>query len=193
VGVLAPTPAVLADGFEGQPFRRPNDIVVDRNGGVYFTDDGNPPEGQPRKPGVFYITPAGRLVKLDDDIEFPNGVMLSPDEKVLYVANSGKGEFIVAFDVGPDGLVSNRRNFARLVARSGADGLAVDAAGRLYVASGGVQVFSQQGQHLGTIPIPRSTQNVAFAGPDKKTLYVVGSGAVYKIAMLAEGFKGRAK
>ena len=192
VAIIEPTRTVLADRFEGEPFRRPNDLVVDRKDGVYFTDDGNPPEGQPPKPGVFYITPAGRLIKLDDEIQGSNGIMLSPDERVLYIA--GRSEFIVAFDVLPDGRVTNKRNFARLQGdRHGADGLAVDAMGRLYVSSGGVQVFSSQGQHLGTIPIPRGTQNVAFAGPGKRTLYVVGNGAVYQIAMLAEGFKGRAK
>jgi gluconolactonase len=80
--------------------------------------------------------------------------------------------------------------------RSGADGLAVDEAGRLYVTSTiGVQVFSPEGRPLGTIPIgnPDGPQNLAFAGPDKKTLYVVGDGAVWKIAMLAQGPKGRAK
>jgi gluconolactonase len=76
----------------------------------------------------------------------------------------------------------------------GADGLAVDAAGRLYAATGvGVQVFSPQGQHLGTIPTPMGAQSIAFAGPDKRTLYVVGRGAVWKVAMLAQGFLGRAK
>jgi len=72
--------------------------------------------------------------------------------------------------------------------------MAIDAAGRLYVtANGGVQVISPQGQHLGTIPTPRQAQNLAFAGPDKKTLYVLGSNAVYKVPMLATGYKGRAK
>ena len=75
---------------------------------------------------------------------------------------------------------------------SGADGLAIDSQGRVYVAaSTGVQVFSPQGQHLGTIPLSRAPQNLAFAGPEKKTLYVVGRGAAYRIAMLAEGFKDR--
>lgn len=206
VGVIAPTRAVLVDAFEGQPLMRPNDLVVDRKDGVYFTDPGaplRPGQTHPRKPAVFYIGPDGRLMKVAEDIGRPNGIQLSPDEKVLYVADS-YGEFLLAFDTQPDSTLRNRRQFARLEGASAtepgtrnaanADGLAVDRLGRLYVATvPGVQVFSPQGEHLGTIRVPVRSQNLAFAGPDRKTLYVVASGAVYKIAMQAEGLKDRAK
>ncbi len=206
VAVLTPTRTVIASMFEGQPFLGPNDLVADRKGGVYFTDPGGyPPPGQflTQIPTVYYIRPDGSVARIADDIARPNGIILSPDEKTLYVANT-LGAFVVAFDVQPDGSVRNQRNFARLAGivmtnrgvRSGADGLAVDEAGRLYVTSTiGVQVFGPDGRHLGTIPIgnPDGPQNLAFAGPDKKTLYVVGDGAVWKIAMLAQGPKGRAK
>jgi gluconolactonase len=207
VGVLSPANTVLADRFEGKSFGRPNDLVVDKRGGVYFTDPGpNVAAGQqpatpPLPPAVYYIPPGGQVLKIADGIARPNGIQLSPDERVLYVANTN-GEHVIAFDLKPDGSAGNRRDFARLEGvektptgvTSGADGLAVDSQGRLYVASRvGVQVFSPQGQHLGTIPIPRPPQNIAFAGADKKTLYVVGRGSAYKIAMQAEGVKGRAK
>ena len=189
---------MLADNFEGQKFGRPNDLVVDSKGGVYFTDDMAPPPG---KNAVYYVNPAGQIIKITDRMGRPNGVQLSPDGKVLYVADPS-GEHVMAFDVQPDGTVRNQREFARLegVARSetgvtsGADGIAVDGAGRLYVSSRiGIQIFSPQGQHLGTIPVSRTIQNLAFAGPDKKTLYLMGSGALYKIEMIAEGYKGRPK
>jgi gluconolactonase len=206
IAALMPTRTVLASAFQGKPFIGPNDLVADRKGGVYFTDPGGyPPPGQflTEIPAVYYIRPGGAVVKIADDIARPNGIILSPDEKTLYVANT-LGTFVVAFDVLPDGSVRNQRNFARLSGilmtnrgvRSGADGLAVDDAGRLYVTSTiGVQVFSPRGAHLGTIPIgnPDGPQNLAFAGPDKKTLYVVGDGAVWKVAMLAQGPRGRAK
>ena len=198
---------VVVDNYDGKPFGRPNDLAVARNGGIYFTDSANaqprPPEGPPL-PAAFYYLPPGatKAVQILTDVGFPNGVILSRDEKTLYLNNSA-GEYLIAFDVRPDGSLTNRRNFAKYdgvrtnpngTVSSGADGLAIDAQGRLYVAaSNGVQVFSPQGQHLGTIPMPRPPQNLAFAGPDKKTLYVVGRGAVSKVAMLAEGFKGRAK
>ena len=140
-------------------------------------------------------------MKIAEGIERPNGIQLSRDEKTLYVNNTS-GEYLLAFDIQPDGTVKNRRNFAKYEGvtksatgvSSGADGLAIDSQGRVYVAtSTGVQVFSPQGQHLGTIPLSRAPQNLAFAGADKKTLYVVGRGAAFKIQMVAQGFKERAK
>jgi len=209
VAVIAPTPKVLSDKFENAGFGRPKDLVIDKKGGVYFTDQlGIFAEGI--GPGVYYVKPDGHTIKIATDISRPSGIMLSPDEKMLYVTDS-VGTFIKMFDVQPDGTARNGRNFAEAYERrpthSLADGLAVDAAGRLYVATYlGVLVFSPKGEPLGRIRIPRQPVNLAFAGPDKKTLYVLGAilglrdadsqpefGAVYKIPMLAEGYKGRAK
>jgi sugar lactone lactonase YvrE len=209
VGVLYPkgSEAVLADNFEGKPFGRPNDLVVNRAGGVYFTDPGpNPQPGAssatPPLPAAVYYVPAGeKAIKVADGIERPNGIQLSRDEKTLFVNNTN-GEYLLAFDIQSDGTVRNRRNFAKYEGvtqtatgvTSGADGLAIDSEGRLYVATAiGVQVFSPQGRHLGTMPVSRAPQNLAFAGADKKTLFIVGRGAAFKVQMLAQGFKGRAK
>lgn len=210
VGVVAPAERVrtLADNFEGLPFGRPNDLVVDRQGGIYFTDSGvNPAPNAPApsrvlaKPAVYYITPGGVLKRLAADIERPNGIQLSPDEKTLYVANT-LGEHVLAYAVGADGSLGERRNFARLAGwsqgdngyASGADGLAVDAEGRLYVASNaGIEVFAASGAPLGVLALPRKPQNLAFAGPSKQVLYVVGRGAAYRIALLTPGYAGRAK
>lgn len=192
VGVLHPTRTVLADSFEGQPLVRPNDLVIDRRGGIYFTDPipganrfREPPPG--RRPLLFYLTPEGRLTKLTESVDAPNGVQLSPDEKTLYATN---GTHLVAFDVQPDGSVRNPRKFAD----SRGDGLAVDTAGRLYAAvAAGINVISPQGQILGTIPTPVGMQSVGFAGRDRRTLFAVGRGAAYRVAMLAEGIRTRAK
>lgn len=229
VGVIQPQSSarVLANSFDGKVFARPNDLVVDKTGGVYFTDSGAPAQQQggqqnaqppaPRgdglpvsptaKPAVYRISPDGKLQRLADDIGRPNGIQLSPDEKTLYVANTN-GEHVLAYDIDSDGSVKNRRDFAKLAGfkpeaahfpkegapNSGADGLAIDKDGRLFVASNaGVEVFSSTGRALGVIPVPKKPQNLAFAGADKKTLYVVGRGAAYKIATLTTGFKGRAK
>jgi gluconolactonase len=217
VGIIFPPPKVktLADNYEGAPFGRPNDLVVDQKGNVYFTDSGaNPPApGQgaasaaaapstaAAKPAVYRISSKGVLKRLAADIERPNGIQLSPDEKVLYVANT-LGEHLLAYDISADGELGPRRPFAKLAGwakgdagySSGADGLAVDEAGRVYVASNvGIEVFSAKGEALGRIVLPKKPQNLAFAGDDKKTLYVVGRGAAYRLAVQTPGFGGRAK
>ncbi len=197
VEVLKPTRMVLADSFEGQPLVRPNDLVVDRKNGIYFTDPlpapGRaffpPPPG--RKPLLFYITSEGRLLKVSEDIKSPNGVQLSPDEKTLYATDAGR---IVAFDVQPDGTLRNPRTFVE----SGGDGLAIDNAGPLYASTGqSVRIFSARGEDLGAIPVGITpAQSVGFAG---KMLYIVGGGlvpnhsAVYKLPMIAQGIMSRAK
>jgi gluconolactonase len=208
VGIIYPLDKqkTFTENFEGTPFQRPNDVVLDKSGGIFFTDSGTRPTKEiptpaVSHPGVFYIAPTGQLTRLANDIERPNGIQLSKDEKVLYVANT-LGENILAYDVGTDGAISNKRNFAKLDGwknedntwSSGADGLAIDDNDRLYVASNsGIEVFSAKGEALGIIILPKKPQNIAFAGADKKTLYAVGRGAAYKIPLLAQGFKVRAK
>jgi gluconolactonase len=190
---------VVADNLQGKSLGRINDLTVAKNGSVYFTSG-----------GAFHISPTGQVSTIGENLR-TNGIILSPDEKTLYITNGGA---IAAFDVQADGSVRNQREFAKLEAGGNGDGLAVDAAGRLYVTSApGVQVFAADGKYLGLIPTPRNVISVAFAGADKKTLYVVGSGAldaqgkeiitaagvrnnaksIFKLPMLAQGFKGRAK
>ncbi|WP_333873993.1 SMP-30/gluconolactonase/LRE family protein [Methylobacter sp.] len=208
VGIIYPADKqkTFAENFEGVAFQRPNDVVLAKNGGIYFTDSGTRPTKEnpnppPSHPGVFYISPTGELKRLANDIERPNGIQLNKDETVLYVANT-LGEYVLAYDIAADGSISNRRNCAKLdgwknednVWSSGADGLAIDDSDRLYVASNsGIEVFSSKGEALGVIALPKKPQNIAFAGKDKKTLYAVGRGSAYKIPLLAQGFKGRAK
>lgn len=209
VGVIYPAKQskTLADNYQGTEFQRPNDLVRANNGGIYFTDSGTRankenPNLPPSHPGVFYISPGGDLKQLATDIERPNGIQLSKDEKILYVANT-QGEHILAYDIAADGSISNKRNFAKLEGwkkgedgtwSSGADGLALDDDGRLYVASNaGVEVISAQGEGLGVIPLPKKPQNLAFAGANKNLLYVVGRGSAYKIPLLAHGISSRAK
>jgi len=190
---------VLAENINGSPALRLNDLTVSRNGTVYFNGGGM----------TFYLQPGGKPVSVGENAG-SNGIMLSPDEKTLYMTNMGG---LIRFDIQPDGTPTNRRDFVKFEG-GGGDGMTVDSVGRIYVtASGGVQVMSPEGKHLGTIPTPRSVITVAFSGPDKKTLYVVGSGAVapnggefalapgyrnnaktiYKIPTIAQGLKGRAK
>lgn len=203
VAVLGPTPTMLAEKFEGRKFARPNDLVVDTKGGVYFTDNTGLREGEPPPPadaagqGIYYITPSGEVLLAHKGYERPNGVQLSPDGKVLYIG-TGAAHAITAFDVQPDGRLTNQREFAPITPPgkpSGADGMAMDADGRLYVAANpGVMVFSPQGMLLGTIPISIKPTSLAFGGHARDMLYViVGRGVAFKIAMLSKGVNGRAK
>lgn len=194
--------AILVDAANGKPLNRPNDLVMDRKGGVYFTDPGGL-----RKPGqpavvsaVYYLGPHKELRLVDNSVALPNGIQLSPDEKVLYVADT-LGVEVLAYDVTAEGVVGKRRSFARLArpaearsAGAGADGLAIDADGRLYVAtSAGVQIFSATGAALGVIELPKRPQNLAFAGNNKHDLFVVGRGTVYRIHTRTQGVLSRAK
>lgn len=199
---------VIADNFEGKPFGRPNDIVSDRKGGVYFSDlplNPVPPGVMP--PAVYYVPRGGAPIRVVDNIRRPNGVQLSRDEKTLYVNDTG-GIHAYAFDVLPDGRLANRREFVAYVGRdtsipaseppiSSADGLVLDDRGRVYaLTEAGIEVVSPRGQHLGVIPvwcITRRCQNLTFGGPDKQTLYIAGGGTLLRIQMLARGIGERIK
>jgi gluconolactonase len=188
---LAPQRRVHANKYQGDPFEcfgGINDLTADSRGGVYFTMG-----------GLYYSDAKGAVTAYGDNLR-TNGVVLSPDEKTLYVTN---GAVVVAFDVRPDGSLANQRDFVKMPT-GGGDGLAVDSAGRLYVTVGGggggapgLHVVAPDGKFLGTIAGPRNFITAAFAGPDKKTLYAVFNDQrnveVYTIPMLAEGYKGRAK
>lgn len=199
VAVMKPgaPPRPLVTGYNGTPFNRPNDLVASRRGDLYFTDTAAPGAPAGTLPAAVYqINEQGVLTRITTDIAQPNGVALSPDDDTLYVANTA-GEYIIAFDLDRKGRPGKRRDFARLTmpaaqngapASSGADGIAVDAEGRVFVATAlGVQVFSSKGKALGTIELPRTPQNLAFAGSGRSSLYVVGRGAVYRIATLTHG------
>jgi len=223
IGVIYPPgrEAVLADKYDGMPFSRPNDLIVAKNGGIYFTDPGltkqqaeelvkrhgGTPLGPRLPPAVYYIPPGQAPVKIEGGLIRPNGVQLSRDETKLYVDDSN-GDHIIAWDIRSNGLVENRREFATLKGRSSrdnglggiktfADGMAVDNDDRLYVATGGgIEVLSPQGQHLGIIPVrcpPADCQNIAFSGPTKHTLYIGGAGSLYRVEMIARGLTTRAK
>jgi gluconolactonase len=169
---------------------RPNDLVIDKKDGIYFTLPSDKPSA------VYYIPAGGQATKLGE-APGAHGIQLSPDEKTLYSADSG-GEYLIAFDVEADGKLTNRRNFGKYMGlksvESHADGIAIDSQGRVYVGiEPGVQVFSPKGESLGLIPTSQRPQNLAFAGPDKKTLYLTGRTALFSVQMLAQGYSGRAK
>ena len=195
VAVLAPARSTLVEQVNGLPLVAPNDLVADKKGGIYFSDPLNnrfrPTDPKRTKQWIVYVRPDGKAMPVSEEVERPNGVAMSPDGTVLYASD---GPQIDALDVQSDGTLKNFRKFATLKGGN-ADSMSVDNDGRLYVGTGmaGVQVISAKGEHLGTIPTPLGAQATAFAGADKKTLYIVGGGAVWKVAMIAQGVQGRAK
>lgn len=185
---LAPVRKNFANKINGDPFDCVgtvlNDLTADSKGGVYFTMG-----------GLFYADPKGVVTRYGDNLR-TNGIILSRDEKTLFVTNGGT---LVAFDVQKNGALTNQRDFAKLEG-GGGDGSTIDSQGRIYVtANPGVHVIGPDGKYLGLIPTPRGLISVAFSGPDKKTLFVVSRDNatnqdwILSIPMIAQGYKGRAK
>jgi gluconolactonase len=181
----------LVDLFEGKKFNSPNDAAVKSDGTIWFTD---PDYGLGGKPHdyegcfVFRFDPAqGRLSVLVRDFDKPNGICFSPDEARLYVADSGKPRHIRVFQVKPDGTVDSGRVFCT-ISKGVPDGIRCDAAGRLYSSAGdGVQVFSPEGERLGTILVPESPANLCFGGKDGKTLFITARKSLYCVPLQVAG------
>lgn len=201
---------VLADAYEGKHLNSPNDVVYRSDGSLYFTDppyglrtqsDGDPakelsfngvyrvPDATSQKAGAPPNNQALQLVVRD--LPRPNGIAFSPDEKTLYVSNSEPKKFWMRYHVEANGSVSDGQVFfdASADTSPGApDGLKVDREGNVYSAGpGGVWIFSPKGKHLGTIRISDPTANVAWGGPDAKTLFITASGSVYRIRLNVGG------
>src|SRR6266576_3850349 len=181
---------VLADRFEGRQFNGPNDVIVKKNGTIYFTDTYGGlrlREKDPRKGLDFKGVKVTRII---DDIANPNGLALSPDEKILY-ANGSRDKYVRRYRVLPDDTVTDSRMFIDI---SGdptpgiTDGLKVDVKGNVWEsAAGGVWIISPEGKHLGTILTPELVANVEFGDPDHKTLYIAARTSVYKIRVNITG------
>jgi gluconolactonase len=202
---------VVLDKVNGKPIDGPNDLVMDAKGGLYITDPQFTPEPQKSQPGkqVYYVAPDGAATVVIGPGEYamPNGVELSPDGKTLYVNNtwSQPGEnFVWAYDVGADGSLSNKRQFAALNRTaavlsaanaaqrfdSGADGSAVDTDGRYYVATGsGVQIFLPDGTYAGTIWLPEAPISLTFGGANDDVLYMVSPSSAWTIQTKVRGFR----
>ncbi len=185
---------VLAGKHDGKRFNAPNDLVLDKKGGIYFTDPafGAPTPLPQGKTAVYYLSPDGKTTRLIDDLPNPNGVILSPDEKTLYVIPTGQAD-MMSYAVKAPGKIGKARVFCTLrqpkgVKNSGGDGLAVDAKGNLYITSRlGLQVFDPAGKYLGLIEVPEGPANVKFGGADFKTLYVTARTSLYTFKMDVAG------
>jgi gluconolactonase len=202
---------VLAAEFEGKQFNGPNDVTIDSRRRLYFTDPAPDnvsqaparPKNATGIPAVYRLDPDRKIRRIlaAPDTEWPNGIVISPDDKTLYLIEAHKTEggtrAIRAYDLSPDGTVSNRRVLYDFYPGRSADGMAIDQQGNLYAAAGlhrrrgthetldtkcGVYVISPEGKLLRFIPIPEDTiTNTAFGGPDMRTLYITAGKTLFQM------------
>ena len=190
---------MLADRYEGKRLNSPNDVVVHSSGAIYFSD---PPYGLKNKTegkelsfqGVFRISPEGNLSLLRDDCQSPNGLVFSPDEKLLYIGDSTRWHIRV-FDVNADGSLSNGRVFIEVPMPNPRprevgppDGIKIDRAGNLYVGClHRVWIYAPDGHLLGGIYVPENPTNLAWGDSDRQTLYIVARTGLYRVRLTAQG------
>jgi gluconolactonase len=184
---------VLVDRYQGQRLNRPNDVVCRSDGSLYFTDPGlRVPLAEREVPhaGVYRIRPDGS-VSLVADFEYPNGLAFSPDERFLYVANTRWAQYIHVLELDAGGAMVRRRIFADMSSdeREGVpDGMKVDAEGRVFCTGpGGTWVFAPDGTRLGVIRTPEVPANLAFGGPDLRTLFLTARTSIYALRVKTPG------
>lgn len=191
---------ILSNRYQYKPFNACNDLVVDRQGGIYFTDPRfAAPDPWPQGIEAFYYRhPDGKVVRLAEDLVAPNGIILSPDEKTLYVVPSMQKE-VMAYDVEAPGKIGKGRVLFEILQpkdkhNSGGDGLSIDVQGNLYVTTDlGVQCVSVNGSFLGLIAFPEQPANCAFGGPGNKVLFATCRTGLYAVSMPIAGhvFEGK--
>jgi gluconolactonase len=199
---------VLAGEFEGKPFNSPNDAVVHPNGSIFFTDppygtlpvggyEGNP--GEPELPNAVYrIDPDGKITRVTDELEAPNGLGFSPDYKKLYIVDTGAGaRDIKVFDVVDEATLDNGRVFTDIMVdgeKVGPDAVRADIDGNIWASGGwvgygydGVHVFTPEAEHIGHIRLPETTSNLVFGGPKRNRLMITASQSIYAVYVNTRG------
>lgn len=191
------TVRTLADKWMGKRFNSPNDLTIDLKGRVYFTDPryvGDDPREIDTE-SVYRIDPDGAVTQIITDVQKPNGIILSPDMKTLYLAdNHPKGNrHLLAFGLNPDGTVGPKKVLYDFGKDRGIDGMCIDIKGRIYATAGqgktgGVYVFTPEGKKVTFIPTPELPTNCVFGGRDRAMLYITAGRSLYRIHLNAEGF-----
>ena len=176
---------VLAERYEGGRLNSPNDLWIDPQGGIYFSDPRYGPEDDLEQDGhhVYYLTPDRTdILRVADDLERPNGIIGSPDGTRLYIADHGGGRTYV-YTPAPDGTLGGKRLFVE----QGSDGMTMDEAGNVYLTGEDVTVFDPDGDVVGSIAVPEAPANLTFGGPDRTTLFITARTAVYAVEMTVSG------
>lgn len=186
----------LADNYQGKRFNGTNDVIVKRDGSIYFTDTFGglrKRADDPRKEiaiNAVYRWKDGSVDQLITDMPNTNGLAFSPDESLFYV-NASRDNYIRVYDVHQDGTLANGRMFADLrghAEKGVTDGMKVDASGNVYVTGpGGIWIITPAGQHIGTIQVPEVPINLAFGDEDRKSLYIAAHTSLYRIRVKVAG------
>lgn len=180
---------VIHEGYNGKHLNAPNDLWIAPNGGIYFSDpyyhrswwaEGHKEIQDTR--GVYYLNEEGEITRVIDDFETPNGLIGTPDGKILYVADIKAGK-TWKYDIQTDGTLVNKTFFAA----NGSDGMTIDNKGNVYLTSGKVWVYSPKGDLLEEIEFPEKPANICFGGKDRKTLFVTARKGVYTLEMKVKG------
>jgi gluconolactonase len=188
----------IADRYQGKRLNSPNDVVVKSDGSIWFTDppygilsdyEGEKAESELGRNHVFRVEPAGALSSVVDDFDRPNGLAFSPDEKRLYVADSGAPKHMRVFDVSADGKLRGGGVFAACTGGR-FDGFRLDEAGRIWTSTDdGVHVYDPDGTLLGKIRVPESVSNVVFGGPRRNRLFITATASLYAILLPVNGLR----
>jgi len=176
---------VLADKYQGKPFNSPNDLWRHPRGGIYFTDprygrrENLPQDGE----HVYYLSCDRKsLVRVINDMVRPNGLIGTPDGKLLYVADHGADKTYI-YTINHDGTLSGKKLFAP----QGSDGMTIDERGNIYLTAAAVSVYDSAGRKIQTIDVPERPSNVCFGGKDKKTLFITARKSLYSVRMQVKG------
>jgi gluconolactonase len=192
------TVRTLADKYQGKRFNSPNDLTLDAKGRIYFSDPryvGNEPRELDHE-SVYRVDPDGTVTRVTTDVRKPNGLVIAPDGKTLYVSDhSGEASgsrALVAYPLNPDGAVGARRVLYDFGKERGIDGMTVAADGTVVAtagskAAGGIHFFAPDGKKLGFLPTPEDPNNCCFAGPDRRTLYVTAGRSLYRVTLTLAG------
>ena len=180
---------VLVKDYRGKKLNGPNDLWIDPKGGVYFTDpfykrpywERGPMEQDGQH--VYYLAPdRKKLIRVADDLVTPNGIIGTPDGKLLYVADI-KAKKTYVYTINDDGTLSNKKLFAE----EGSDGITIDNEGNVYLTTKDVSVYNRQGRNIERIEVAERPANVCFGGKDKNTLFITARTSLYSLRMRVKG------
>jgi gluconolactonase len=183
---------VLASEYEGKPLNSPNDLCFDPEGRIYFTDPryGDRTDCVQDRMAVYRIEAAGHITRVIDDVETPNGILMTPDGKTIYLIDNNPEDrgarTLLVYGLTDEGDWLRKAEVYDFSPGRGGDGMVLDVRGNVYVTageggSGGVYVFAPSGEHLAFIRTPESPTNCTFGGPDFKTLYITAMTSVYAV------------